>query len=42
MLTYKKPKTTKPFTKTEFTAFADEYLGTSVIFWSTINSRLSR
>ena len=34
-LTYRNPQTKKPFTKEEFTAFADDYLGASVIFWST-------
>ncbi|HEY4199173.1 MAG TPA: hypothetical protein VGM83_01305 [Devosiaceae bacterium] len=33
-LTYKNPKTHKPFTKDEFTAFARDYLGASIIFWS--------
>ncbi|TCL74658.1 hypothetical protein [Rhizobium sp. BK251] len=33
-LTYKNPTTKKPFTKEEFTAFAQDYLGASVIFWS--------
>jgi hypothetical protein len=34
-LTYRNPQTKKPFTKEEFTALADDYLGASVIFWST-------
>ncbi len=34
-LTYKNPTTKKPFTKEEFTAFAQDYLGANVIFWST-------
>ncbi|MFS2176086.1 hypothetical protein ACCC98_09025 [Rhizobium pisi] len=33
-LTYKNPATKKPFTKAEFTAFAQDYLGANVIFWS--------
>lgn len=33
-LTYKNDKTGKPFTKAEFTAFADDYLGVDAIFWS--------
>lgn len=33
-LTYKNPKTGKPFTKAEFAAFGTDYLGTDVIFWS--------
>lgn len=34
-LTYKNPKTGKPFTKDEFEAFAIGYLGADVVFWST-------
>ena len=34
-LTYKNPKTGVPFTKEEFQAFAQDYLGANVIFWST-------
>lgn len=34
-LTYRNPATKKPFTKEEFTAFAQDYLGADVIFWST-------
>ncbi|MBB3315737.1 hypothetical protein FHT77_001602 [Rhizobium sp. BK181] len=41
-LTYKNPKTKKPFTKEEFTAFADDYLGADVIFWSTATPWLRR
>ncbi|MEO6298800.1 MAG: hypothetical protein ABIO62_04130 [Paracoccaceae bacterium] len=33
-LTYKNPKTGKPFTKAEFQAFAADYLGADMIFWS--------
>jgi hypothetical protein len=33
-LTYKNPKTGKQFTKDEFQDFAQNYLGTNVIFWS--------
>lgn len=34
-LTYKNPKTGKPFTRNEFIAFARDYLGADIIFWST-------
>lgn len=34
-LTYKNPKTKKPFTKEEFQGFAEDYLGANIIFWST-------
>jgi hypothetical protein len=33
-LTYKSQKTGKPFTKDEFTQFAQNYLGADLIFWS--------
>lgn len=33
-LTYKNDKTGKPFTKDEFIAFADDYLGVDAVFWS--------
>nr|WP_315028409.1 hypothetical protein [uncultured Chryseobacterium sp.] len=33
-LTYKNPKTKKPFTKEEFVSYAQEYLGVNIIFWS--------
>ncbi|WP_089757322.1 hypothetical protein [Chryseobacterium soldanellicola] len=33
-LTYKNPKTKKPFTKKEFVAYAENYLGVNIIFWS--------
>jgi hypothetical protein len=33
-LTYKNQKTGKPFTKDEFTGFAQDYLGADLIFWS--------
>jgi hypothetical protein len=33
-LTYKNQKTGKPFTKDEFTQFAQNYLGADLIFWS--------
>ena len=33
-LTYKNPKTGKPFTKAEFVDFAENYLGAEAIFWS--------
>ncbi|MBB1200987.1 hypothetical protein EGM70_11860 [Enterobacteriaceae bacterium 89] len=34
-LTYTNPKTHKKFTREEFTDFAENYLGTNIIFWST-------
>jgi len=34
-LTYTNPETRKPFTRDEFVAFAQDYLGVNVIFWST-------
>ena len=34
-LTYKNLKTGKPFTKEEFTRFAQDYLGVDLIFWSS-------
>lgn len=34
-LTYKNPKTGKPFSKGEFVRFAEDYLGADIIFWST-------
>ncbi|MEN4760334.1 hypothetical protein ABEG63_08395 [Chryseobacterium sp. C39-AII1] len=33
-LTYKNPKTKKPFTKEEFVNYAENYLGVNIIFWS--------
>lgn len=33
-LTYTNPKTKKPFTKEEFTAYAEHFLGVKIIFWS--------
>lgn len=33
-LTYKNPKTRKPFTKEEFVEYAQNYLGVNIIFWS--------
>jgi hypothetical protein len=33
-LTYTNPATNKKFTREEFVAFADDYLGVDVIFWS--------
>jgi hypothetical protein len=33
-LTYKNPKTGKKFTRDEFVAFARDYLGVDIIFWS--------
>lgn len=34
-LTYTNPQTHKPFTRDEFVQFAQAYLGSNVIFWST-------
>ncbi|WP_338049167.1 hypothetical protein [Photorhabdus australis] len=34
-LTYTNPKTQKPFTQEEFSDFVENYLGASIIFWST-------
>jgi len=34
-LTYTNPETKKPFTREEFVAFAENYLGVDIIFWST-------
>ncbi|MQR01259.1 hypothetical protein [Glaciimonas soli] len=34
-LTYTNPKTKKPFTRAEFTEYAENYLGANIIFWST-------
>lgn len=33
-LTYRNPKTKKPFTKEEFVDYAEHYLGVNIIFWS--------
>jgi len=33
-LTYTNPETKKPFTREEFVAFAENYLGVDIIFWS--------
>ncbi len=41
-LTYINPNTKKPFTKEEFTKFAEEYLGTNIIFWATESPWLSK
>ena len=41
-LTYRNPATKKPFTKEEFTAFAEDYLGADVIFWSTATPWLKK
>lgn len=41
-LTYRNPKTKKPFTKDEFVDFADNYLGADIIFWSTSTPWLRR
>ncbi|WP_205627193.1 hypothetical protein [Herbaspirillum rhizosphaerae] len=34
-LTYTNPKTKKPFTRREFSDYAENYLGVDIIFWST-------
>jgi hypothetical protein len=34
-LTYTNPHTQKPFTRDEFVDYAQDYLGTNIIFWST-------
>jgi hypothetical protein len=39
-LTYKNPKTGKPFTREEFVVFATDYLGADVVFWSVTTPRL--
>jgi hypothetical protein len=41
-LTYKNQKTGKPFTKEEFTEFAQNYLGADLIFWSPTSPWLKR
>ncbi len=41
-LTYINPNTKKPFTKEEFIKFAEEYLGTNIIFWATESPWLSK
>jgi len=33
-LTYTNPRTKKPFTRQEFTDYAEHYLGVDIIFWS--------
>ena len=37
-LTYKNPKTQKPFTTREFEAFARNYLGARIIFWTALRA----
>lgn len=41
-LTYKNPKTGKPFTKAEFQAYAEDFLGADVIFWSSASPWLKK
>ncbi|WP_441328948.1 hypothetical protein [Lysobacter sp. CA196] len=41
-LTYTDQKTGKPFTREEFTAFAEDYLGADIIFWATSSPWLNR
>src|SRR5262245_15152217 len=38
-LTYRNPATGKPYTRDEFVAFARDYLGVDIIFWSLAISR---
>lgn len=40
-LIYKNPDNGKPFTRQEFVTFAQEYLGTDIIFWSTASPWLA-
>ncbi|MDH7800745.1 MULTISPECIES: hypothetical protein [unclassified Rhizobium] len=41
-LTYKNPRTGKPFTKDEFQTFAEDFLGADVIFWSSASPWLKK
>lgn len=41
-LTYTNPKTKQKFTREEFTAFAQDYLGANIIFWSTQSPWLNK
>ena len=41
-LTYRNPKTGRPFSKGEFTQFAKDYLGADIIFWSTASPWLTK
>jgi hypothetical protein len=41
-LTYTNPETKKPFTHEEFVAFAEDYLGVNIIFWTTESPWLGR
>lgn len=41
-LTYKNPKSGKPFTREEFEGFATDYLGANVIFWSASTPWLTK
>ncbi len=41
-LTYRNPKTRRPFTKEEFIDFARDYLGANIIFWSPSSPWLRR
>jgi hypothetical protein len=34
-LTYRNPETGKPFTREDIVAFAQDYLGVDIIFWTT-------
>ena len=40
-LTYTNPETKKPFSREEFVAFAENYLGVDIIFWSTASPWLN-
>ncbi|ASV34088.1 hypothetical protein GWK90_03980 [Candidatus Hamiltonella defensa] len=41
-LTYTNPQTRRPFTKAEFTDYAENYLGADIIFWSLSSPWLDR
>lgn len=41
-LTYKNPRNGKPFTKAEFQAYAGDFLGADVIFWSSASPWLRK
>lgn len=41
-LTYINTNTGKPFTKSEFVQFAENYLGADIIFWSTKSPWLTK
>lgn len=41
-LTYKNPRTKKPFTKDEFVKYAEDFLGADVVFWSSASPWLRK